>query len=217
MTVDNFRRGLAMPSCATASLCETCLSWKNLVLNETTASGCAHLAVNCFDYPVLEYSLGCYADTSIVPLCLGKCKNDCSMNGRCENGKCICHSEWQGDDCAAPACDLTCVHGSCNEKGECVCLEHFEGPKCDTPASETSGGHSGTGHHSNTAAIVVPVVFFILVGVRLAVVYWYKYKRNRTPQFRSLDIVEGESLIDDDEPSSNSRFAAIKAKLSFDN
>jgi hypothetical protein len=72
MTLDNFRRGLSQPSCVKAYLCDTCLGWKSLVLNKTMAYGCATITVECFDYPLLQYTMGCYEDTNIVPLCFGR-------------------------------------------------------------------------------------------------------------------------------------------------
>jgi uncharacterized protein HemX len=114
---------------------------------------------------------------------------------------------------------LTCVHGACNSAGVCECADHFGGPNCDVPVTTTGGttGSNQSVHHSNTATIVVPILFFVVIAVGLAGVYWYKYRRNRTPQFRSLDLVEGESLLDDDEPQEPSKFANLKAKLRFDN
>jgi hypothetical protein len=72
MTMDNFKRGLAVQQCVESNICSACLSWKDLVLNQTMAAGCAMLSLECLDYKMMEYSLGCYNDTNIVPLCFGK-------------------------------------------------------------------------------------------------------------------------------------------------
>jgi hypothetical protein len=59
-------------------------------------------------------------------------------------------------------------------------------------------------------------MFFVLLVAALGGVYWYKYKRQPTgAQFRSLDLVENESLMDE-EDDSNSRFTSLKSKLQFD-
>ena len=36
----------------------------------------------------------------INQLSVGKCPNDCSNHGQCDNGTCICVSTWTGGDCS---------------------------------------------------------------------------------------------------------------------
>uniref|UniRef100_A0A8C4SBF1 Tenascin N n=1 Tax=Erpetoichthys calabaricus TaxID=27687 RepID=A0A8C4SBF1_ERPCA len=58
------------------------------------------------------------------------CPNDCTDNGRCEDGKCICYQGYAGVDCS----ELLCP-GDCSDKGHCVdgvcqCFEGFMGDDC---------------------------------------------------------------------------------------
>ncbi|XP_041664187.1 tenascin isoform X2 [Cheilinus undulatus] len=60
----------------------------------------------------------------------GDCPNECSDQGRCENGKCVCFPGFSGLDCSQSNCP-----GNCNNKGRCVnghcvCDPGFTGPDC---------------------------------------------------------------------------------------
>lgn len=71
------------------------------------------------------------------------CKNDCSNNGYCLEGVCICLSNFVGDDCSliydkqsntTISTNMTCLN-NCNNNGicknrECICNEGFDGLDC---------------------------------------------------------------------------------------
>jgi len=71
------------------------------------------------------------------------CKNDCSNNGYCLEGVCICISNFVGDDCSLIydkqsnstfSSNLTCLN-NCNsngvcQNGECLCNDGFGGLDC---------------------------------------------------------------------------------------
>ncbi|XP_049329094.1 tenascin-X-like [Astyanax mexicanus] len=59
-----------------------------------------------------------------------ECPDDCSDQGRCVDGKCVCFPGFSGPDCSESDCP-----GNCNDKGkcvdgQCVCDPGFTGPDC---------------------------------------------------------------------------------------
>ncbi|KAM3858551.1 uncharacterized protein ACN63O_018130 [Diretmus argenteus] len=59
-----------------------------------------------------------------------ECPNECSDQGRCVDGKCVCFPGFSGPDCSQSNCP-----GNCNDKGrcvngQCVCDPGFSGPDC---------------------------------------------------------------------------------------
>ena len=90
------------------------------------------------------------------------CPMDCSGNGKCINGKCLCDAKWMGPGCEEYRCPITngfmCSnHGTCNN-GTCDCdtikengkiLGGYYGdqtchlPYCGVHANDTKGcsGH----------------------------------------------------------------------------
>ncbi|XP_041963772.1 tenascin [Alosa sapidissima] len=60
----------------------------------------------------------------------GRCPNNCSDQGRCEDGKCVCNAGFSGADCSSSACPSNCnKKGKC-VKGKCVCNPGFSGMDC---------------------------------------------------------------------------------------
>ncbi|XP_048881483.1 uncharacterized protein LOC125748867 [Brienomyrus brachyistius] len=64
-----------------------------------------------------------------------ECPDDCSDQGRCERGKCVCFPGFSGPDCGTSACPP----GGCGKRGRCVrgkceCDAGFSGVDC-TPVS----------------------------------------------------------------------------------
>ncbi|TDH03682.1 hypothetical protein EPR50_G00144440 [Perca flavescens] len=73
------------------------------------------------------------AGCSIKPE-MGECPNECSDQGRCVDGKCVCFPGFSGPDCSQSNCP-----GNCNDRGrnrgkcvngKCVCDVGFAGPDC---------------------------------------------------------------------------------------
>ncbi|CAK6981179.1 tenascin isoform X1 [Scomber scombrus] len=61
---------------------------------------------------------------------IDECPNECSDQGRCVDGKCVCFPGFSGPDCSDSNCP-----GNCNDKGrcvngQCVCDPGFSGPDC---------------------------------------------------------------------------------------
>jgi len=89
--------------CAAFSGCKTCISWTNLVLNSTYASGCARVNMSCAGYVYLDQSMGCFVDTTVIPQCYADsgCPT-CSGHGNCDKDpeQCSCDSGYSGDTCS---------------------------------------------------------------------------------------------------------------------
>ncbi|XP_026205497.1 tenascin isoform X2 [Anabas testudineus] len=59
-----------------------------------------------------------------------ECPNECSDQGRCVDGKCVCFPGYGGPDCSETNCPGNCNdNGSC-VNGQCVCDPGFTGPDC---------------------------------------------------------------------------------------
>ena len=52
------------------------------------------------------------------------------VNGTCVGGICICNQGWMGADCSVSTCSPACVNGACVE-GICVCNQGWTGIACD--------------------------------------------------------------------------------------
>ncbi|XP_072536746.1 uncharacterized protein tnxba [Salminus brasiliensis] len=66
-----------------------------------------------------------------------QCPNNCSGQGRCERGKCVCQSGFGGPDCSDASCPSNCnSKGKC-VNGKCVCQTGFTGLDC----SKGTGGN----------------------------------------------------------------------------
>ncbi|XP_047675858.1 tenascin isoform X3 [Tachysurus fulvidraco] len=67
--------------------------------------------------------LGCTTSTD-------ECLNDCSDQGSCVDGKCVCFPGFSGPDCSVPDCPGNCSKKGKCINGKCVCDQGFTGPDC---------------------------------------------------------------------------------------
>ncbi|XP_035812522.2 tenascin-X isoform X2 [Amphiprion ocellaris] len=59
-----------------------------------------------------------------------ECPNECSDQGRCVDGKCICFPGYSGPDCSKSDCPGNCNNNGRCVDGQCVCDPGFTGPDC---------------------------------------------------------------------------------------
>ncbi|XP_014905539.1 tenascin-like isoform X1 [Poecilia latipinna] len=72
-----------------------------------------------------------------------ECPNECSDQGRCVDGKCVCFPGYSGPDCSESGCPRSCKdHGRC-VNGECVCDPGFSGPDCSQKACPDNCSNRG--------------------------------------------------------------------------
>ncbi|XP_067468042.1 tenascin-like [Thunnus thynnus] len=69
------------------------------------------------------------AGCSIKPK-IDECPNECSDQGRCVDGKCVCFPGFSGLDCSDSNCPGNCNNNGKCVNGQCVCDPGFTGPKC---------------------------------------------------------------------------------------
>ncbi|XP_071223778.1 tenascin-like isoform X1 [Salvelinus alpinus] len=72
-----------------------------------------------------------------------ECPNECSDQGRCEDGKCVCFPGFSGPDCSLSDCP-----GNCNDmgkcvNGQCVCDPGFTGPDCSSESCPGNCNNKG--------------------------------------------------------------------------
>nr|ACX35614.1 tenascin XB-like protein [Salmo salar] len=72
-----------------------------------------------------------------------ECPNECSDQGRCKDGKCVCFPGFSGPDCSLSDCP-----GNCNDKGkcvngQCVCDPGFTGPDCSSESCPGNCNNKG--------------------------------------------------------------------------
>ncbi|XP_072226871.1 tenascin-like [Leuresthes tenuis] len=72
-----------------------------------------------------------------------ECPNECSDQGRCVDGKCVCFPGYSGPDCSDSTCPGNCNdHGRC-VNGQCVCDPGFSGPDCSQAACPDNCNNRG--------------------------------------------------------------------------
>ncbi|XP_038581252.1 tenascin-X isoform X2 [Micropterus salmoides] len=69
------------------------------------------------------------AGCSIKPE-VDECPNECSDQGRCVDGKCICFPGFSGSDCSESNCPGNCNNNGRCVNGQCICDPGFTGPDC---------------------------------------------------------------------------------------
>ncbi|XP_078124379.1 uncharacterized protein tnxbb [Sander vitreus] len=69
------------------------------------------------------------AGCSIKPE-MGECPNECSDQGRCVDGKCVCFPGFSGPDCSQSNCPGNCNDSGRCVNGQCLCDPGFTGPDC---------------------------------------------------------------------------------------
>ncbi|XP_018609981.2 tenascin isoform X2 [Scleropages formosus] len=63
-----------------------------------------------------------------------KCPNECSDQGRCVDGKCVCFPGFAGPDCSRLTCPSNCNNKGKCVNGKCVCHSGFTGSDCSEKA-----------------------------------------------------------------------------------
>ncbi|XP_053092921.1 tenascin isoform X1 [Pangasianodon hypophthalmus] len=88
------------------------------------------------------------AGCTTVPPPTDECLNDCSDQGRCVDGKCVCFPGFSGPDCSVLNCPRDCSNKGKCVNGKCVCDPGFTGPDCSVktcPKNCSSNGRCVNG------------------------------------------------------------------------
>ncbi|XP_025757807.1 tenascin isoform X2 [Oreochromis niloticus] len=72
-----------------------------------------------------------------------ECPNECSDQGRCEDGKCACFPGFTGPDCNQSNCPGDCSNNGKCVNGQCVCDPGFTGPDCSLKACPDNCNNHG--------------------------------------------------------------------------
>ncbi|KAK6327453.1 hypothetical protein J4Q44_G00030980 [Coregonus suidteri] len=71
------------------------------------------------------------------------CPNECSDQGRCEDGKCVCFPGFSGPDCNLSDCPDNCNDKGTCVNGQCVCDPGFTGPDCSSESCPGNCNNKG--------------------------------------------------------------------------
>ncbi|XP_077937157.1 uncharacterized protein tnxbb isoform X2 [Gasterosteus aculeatus] len=73
-----------------------------------------------------------------------ECPNECSHQGRCSGGTCVCFPGFHGADCGQSNCPGNCTDRGRCVGGECACDRGFAGPDCSERTCPNDCGGRGT-------------------------------------------------------------------------
>ncbi|XP_044027878.1 tenascin-like isoform X1 [Siniperca chuatsi] len=82
------------------------------------------------------------AGCSITPE-IDECPNECSDQGRCVDGKCVCFPGFSGPDCSGSNCPGNCNNNGRCVNGQCLCDPSFSGPDCSQRSCPDNCNHRG--------------------------------------------------------------------------
>ncbi|XP_064205039.1 tenascin-X-like isoform X5 [Anguilla rostrata] len=71
------------------------------------------------------------------------CPNDCSDQGRCDQGKCICFPGFSGPDCSSTTCPSNCNNRGTCVNGQCLCETGFTGSDCSENSCPNNCNNKG--------------------------------------------------------------------------
>uniref|UniRef100_A0A3B3BZE9 Tenascin-X-like n=1 Tax=Oryzias melastigma TaxID=30732 RepID=A0A3B3BZE9_ORYME len=72
-----------------------------------------------------------------------ECPNECSDQGRCEDGKCVCFPGYSGPDCSESSCPENCSDKGKCVNGRCECDPGFTGPDCSQTSCPDNCSNKG--------------------------------------------------------------------------
>ncbi|XP_073319769.1 tenascin-like [Pagrus major] len=80
---------------------------------------------------------------------IDECPNECSDQGRCVDGKCVCFPGYSGLDCSESNCPGNCNDNGRCVNGQCVCDPGFSGPDCSQRGCPDNCNNRGRGRCVN--------------------------------------------------------------------
>ncbi|XP_024654172.2 tenascin isoform X2 [Maylandia zebra] len=72
-----------------------------------------------------------------------ECPSECSDQGRCKDGKCVCFPGFSGPDCSQSNCPGDCSNNGKCVNVQCVCDPGFTGPDCSLKACPDNCNNHG--------------------------------------------------------------------------
>lgn len=98
------------------------------------------------------------------------CPNDCSGQGQCTGGVCVCNAGWQGDLCNTATCK--CENGGQCKVGGCECPDGFTGDNCEIDTlfnwwSYRAASTSSPGGRASFGGALVDHTYWVFGGYHL--------------------------------------------------